>query len=76
MDQDLLKVNWGIPTKKLVWPFRGQLEQNFVVFYDRAEKPRHERTNQLGNEMNTGSPRKRPREETEQDQSLKNPKNK
>ena len=55
--------------------FRGQLEQNFVVLHDRVEKPRNERMVNIANETNIGSPRKRPREELNQGQSSKTPKN-
>ncbi len=64
----------GEAYKKAGVAFRGQLQQNFVVLHDRVEKPRNERTIQIANEANVGSPRKRPREELESLQSSKNPK--
>ena len=72
----LLEGELGEAYKKAGVAFRGQLEQNFVVLHDRAENPRNERVNQLADETSTGTPRKRPRQEIEQDQSSKNPKSK
>jgi hypothetical protein len=40
-----------------------------------VEKPRNERTTQIPNEINIGSPRKRPRDKLDLFKSSKNPQN-
>ena len=52
--------------------FRGQLEQNFVVLHDKIEKPMKEH---LLRSTSVGTPKKRPRDEGEQEPDSKNPRN-
>ena len=67
----LLEVDLGEAYKKAGIAFKGQFEQNFVVLHDRtshpgeAERPKPWRKDQLTNEINLGSPRKRLRDESD-----------
>ena len=71
----LREVDLGDAYRKAGVAFRGQLQQNFVVLHETTEKQTKDRNPLIANNLNSGTPKKRAREETDQEPEPKNQRN-